>query len=146
MKGQQGFTLAETLIVLAVFMILSTVTLFSLKPQYSMFQTQSFLTQLKADLYFAQNYALSHKQDVSVIFTPSECEYTIYVHNEKQRELIHRRYDKSIYVYKGTLPLAFKYQANGNVSKFGTFFIKTKRKTYQMTILIGRGRFYLVEK
>ncbi|WP_323467926.1 type II secretion system protein, partial [Alkalihalophilus pseudofirmus] len=43
--NQKGFTLAESLIVLSIFMILSTVTVFSLKPQHTMLEDEAFLTQ-----------------------------------------------------------------------------------------------------
>ncbi|MEH7107292.1 MULTISPECIES: competence type IV pilus minor pilin ComGD [Bacillaceae] len=146
MNGQKGFTLVESLIVLAVFMIISTVTVFSLKPQNSTIQIQAFLTQLKTDLYYAQNYALTHNQDVSVVITPSKYRYIVYVYSANQEKIIQRNYDTSFYFIPGSLPLNFTYQANGNVNKFGTFFIKAKKKTYQITFLIGRGRFYFVEK
>lgn len=144
-NAQKGFTLIESLIVLSIFMILSSVTVISLKPQQSVLNDEAFLTQLKADLYYAQAYAISHQQEVSVVFSPANHSYSLLLRSG-QEHLLDRTYSTDIELIEGTITLYFKYLHDGTVNKFGTFLIISRDKTYVMTILIGKGRFYVTEK
>ncbi|WP_251551364.1 competence type IV pilus minor pilin ComGD [Neobacillus muris] len=144
-SNQTGFTLAESLIVLSIFMILTLFTVFSLKPQHSALEEQAFITQLKADLLFAQTYAISHQHEVSVIFLPDQYQYYMIMQHDVPPVVL-RGYSKNIYLTEGTLQLYFTFSSDGNVNKFGTFYIRTSTRTYKVTILIGRGRFYVTEQ
>lgn len=143
--NQKGFTLTESLVVLSIFMILSSITVFSLKPQYSSIEDEAFLAQLQADLYYAQTWAISNQTEVTVIFVQNEYFYYIYYARGKPK-LVERHYSKKFYLSEGSIPLTFNFTKNGNVNKFGSFFIRTPKKNYKMTILIGRGRFYVSEQ
>lgn len=142
---QKGFTLIESLVVLSIFMIISSVTVFSLKPQQPIIEEEAFITQLKADLYYAQNFAISHQHEVSVVFMPGKYKYEMYLRTEIPPFIV-RNYSKNIYVNEGSLPLYFKFLNDGNVNKFGTLYIQTNRKDYRLTVLIGKGRFYVAEQ
>jgi competence protein ComGD len=143
-NNQKGFTLIESLLVLSIFMIISSITVFSLKPQHSVMEDTAFLTQLKADLYYAQQYAISHQDEVSIVFFPNQYRYSISLRPELP-SIINRNYSTNIYINEGSIPLYFKFLKDGNVNKFGTFFIQTKNKKYVITFLIGKGRFYVKE-
>lgn len=144
-KNQQGFTLIESLIVLSIFMIISSVTAFTLKPQTNMVNNEAFISQLKADLLYAQQYAISHQHEVKVNFFPNLSMYSMYESNDLP-PIVVRNYSPSIIVSPGSLQLSFKFNPNGNVDRFGSFRIQTKDKFYLMTVLIGKGRFYVVEE
>ncbi|ETI67332.1 hypothetical protein BAVI_17887 [Neobacillus vireti LMG 21834] len=126
-------------------MIISSVTVFSLKPQQPMIEEEAFITQLKADLYYAQNYAISHQHEVSVVFMPSQFKYYMYLRTDIPPFIV-RNYSTNIYVKEGSLTFYFKFLIDGNVNKFGTLLIQTKRKDYRLTVLIGKGRFYVAEQ
>nr|WP_263325740.1 competence type IV pilus minor pilin ComGD [Neobacillus sp. Marseille-Q6967] len=134
----------ESLVVLSIFIVLSSITLFSIKPQANMAGDEVFISQLKADLYYAQQFAISHQHEVKVNFIPEQNRYVVYERNDLPN-IIDRKYPSSIEVLPGTLPLSFRFIANGNINTFGTFLIVTKTKTYKMTFLIGKGRFYVTE-
>jgi competence protein ComGD len=144
-QNQKGFTLTESLVVLSIFMILTSITVFSLKPQYSMIDEAAFFTQLKGDLYYAQTYAISRQHEVNVTFMPNEYKYFMYL-NANAPPIVNRTYSTNFYVKEGSLPLYFKFLSDGNINKFGSLIIKTKTKTYRMTFLIGKGRFYVTEQ
>ncbi|MEH7376387.1 MULTISPECIES: competence type IV pilus minor pilin ComGD [Bacillaceae] len=141
---QKGFTLIESLLVLSIFMIISSITVFSLKPQHSVMEDEAFLIQLKADLYYAQQYAISHHDEVSIVFVPDQYRYFLYLWPEPT-PIVNRNYSTNIYLKEGSLPLYLKFLSDGNVNQFGNFFIQTKNKTYVITFLIGEGRFYVKE-
>lgn len=143
-NNQNGFTLIESLLVLSIFMIISSITVFSLKPQHSVLEDEAFLTQLKADLYYSQQYAISHQHEVSVVILPTQYKYYMLLRTDLPPILM-RKYSRNIYLAEGSIPLYFKFLNDGNVNQFGTFLIQTKNKTYQMTVLIGKGRFYVKE-
>ncbi|WP_144547667.1 competence type IV pilus minor pilin ComGD [Bacillus sp. X1(2014)] len=141
-NDQNGFTLIESLLVLSIFMIISSITVFSLKPQRSVLEDEAFLTQFKADLYYSQQYAISHQHEVSVVILPSQYKYYMLLRPELPPIVI-RNYSKNIILATSTLPLYFKFLNDGNVNQFGTLLIQTNNNTYQMTVLIGKGRFYV---
>lgn len=144
-RNQQGFTLTESLVVLSIFMILTSITVFSLKPQHSAIDESSFFTQLKADLYYGQTYAISHQHEVSVTIMPSEYKYYMYL-STYSPPIVERTYPTDFIITEGSIPLYFKFMPDGNINKFGTIIIQSKNKTYRMTFLIGKGRFYVTEQ
>jgi competence protein ComGD len=144
-QNQKGYTLIESLIVLSIFMILSSITAISLKPQFNMGNEQIFISQLKADLYFAQQYAISHQQEVTVNLLADQQLYQIYEKTSLKR-LAERKFPYNLQVSSGSLPLYFRYLPGGNVDRFGSFFIQTPDNRYRVTVLIGKGRFYVVKE
>ncbi|WP_040208034.1 competence type IV pilus minor pilin ComGD [Neobacillus jeddahensis] len=142
---QKGFTLIESLLVLSIFMIISSITAFSLQPHHSVIEDKALLSQLQADLLYAQQYAISHQHEVSVVIMPNEYKYEMILRTERPM-IIERSYSKNYKFSEGSLPLYFKFLSDGNVNKFGSFFIQTKRKSYRLTFLIGKGRFYVTEQ
>ncbi|MFP5113585.1 competence type IV pilus minor pilin ComGD [Bacillaceae bacterium C204] len=143
-NNQNGFTLIESLLVLSIFMIISSITVFSLKPQHSVLEDEAFLTQLKADLYYSQQYAISHQHEVTVVFLPAQYRYYMLLRPDLP-PIVMRNYSTNIYLVEGSISLFFRFLNDGNVNQFGSFLIQTKNKTYQMTLLIGKGRFYVKE-
>jgi competence protein ComGD len=141
--NQKGYTLVESLTVLSIFMILSSITVFSIKPQYNSASDRAFISQLKADIYYGQQYAIAKQMEVRVAFFEQEHMYVIVAGNNRIVERIH---SPKIRVSQGTIQLYFIFNPNGNVDRFGTLFIRTPQKNYRLTLLIGKGRFYVIEE
>jgi competence protein ComGD len=141
---QGGFTLVESLLVLSIFLILTSVTALSLRPQNLFLSDHTFITQLQADLLYGQQFAISHQCEVFFKLTENS-EYTIYYRFDRP-PLVTRPYSSEVQFYPGTLPLSFKFLSDGNISQFGSFSIKTCCKQYRITFLIGKGRFYVSEE
>lgn len=137
--------MAEMLIALAGFLIISTVCLTLAVPVHQMAKRESFFTILKADLYYAQMYSISHQTEVTLTFMETENNYYAYDVFDKSR-LAARSYQNDLKVVPGSMPLTFRFQPDGNVSRFGSFFILADGRRFRMTLLIGRGRFYIVEE
>lgn len=143
-RNQKGFTLVESLLVLSVFMILSLITAFSLQPQHDVLEDRVFISQLSADLLYAQQYAISHQKEVSILIVPSQYKYYMFA-SAAGTPIVERNYSTNIYLTEGSLPLNFNFLRDGNVNKFGSFYIQTKKNNYRITFLIGEGRFYVTE-
>lgn len=146
MKQEElGFTLIESLLVLSIFLIISSITAFYMKPQYEMKESESFLTQFQADFLYGQQYAISHQEEVTVIISPDQHYYYMRT-TYNLPPFILRYFSKHITIDPLTLPLSFKFSPSGNVNKFGSLLIQYGSKKYRMTVLIGKGRFYVVEE
>lgn len=143
LRNQKGFTLIESLIVLSIFLIISSITAFSIKPQYYSAVDKAFISQLKADLYYGQQYAIANQMEVKVIFYEYEHMYLI---STVSKQLVERNHSPMITVTQGTIQLVFKFNSNGNVDRFGTLYIRTQQTNYRLTLLIGKGRFYVMEE
>jgi competence protein ComGD len=143
LHNQKGFTLVESLVVLSIFMILSSITVFSIKPQYNSASDRAFISQLKADIYYGQQYAIAKQMEVRVAFLEQEHIYVIVAGNNR---IIERKHSPEIRVSQGTIQLYFIFNPNGNVDRFGTLYIRTPQKNYRLTLLIGKGRFYVIEE
>lgn len=143
--NEKGFTLIESLLVLSILFIISLITVFSVKPQYEMTISKEFLTQLQADLLYAQQYAISHQREVTINFMPDQHYY--YIRDRYDLPIVvERHYSQKVLVTPGSLPLYFKFLANGNASKIGSIYIQCGKKHFRMTILLGMGRFYVIEE
>ncbi|MFZ7945382.1 MULTISPECIES: competence type IV pilus minor pilin ComGD [Bacillaceae] len=142
---EKGFTLIESLVVFSIFMIISSITVFFLKPQHTVMEDKVFLTQLQADLLYAQQYAISHQHEVSVTFQPNNYQYYMITRSDHPAFLV-RKYSSKVLLREGSIPLYFKFLSDGNVNRFGTILIYTPKKNYKLTVLIGKGRFYVAEQ
>ena len=135
--NKQGFTLVEVLMVLSIFLICSTLFIFSIRPLDRHFKESQFISQLEKDLHLAKVYAMAHLQTVRIQFVPEENRYMILT--GINHYLVQRKYDEEIKVINSTLR-QFYYLPNGNVSEFGTFYIIVGEKSYRFVIYVGKGR------
>jgi competence protein ComGD len=144
-ERRNGFTLTETLVVLSVFLAISSASLILVKPAYHLLEKNLFFSQLKSDLLFAQQYAISHQEEVTVHIMPELNHY--YIRTRANGPfLVERHYSDAIRVMEGSIQLYFHYSASGNINKFGSFYVEINKQFYRFTILIGRGRFYVVKE
>lgn len=140
-----GYTVIEILIVLAIVTTITFVSLIPLKNHVLLQERNLFLFQIKADLLFAQQYAISHQKEVTVNIMPSQHYYYI---RERigGRNILDRHYSSSVKVVEGSISLYFHFLPDGNSSKFGSFYIYIGNDIYRLTILIGKGRINIVKQ
>jgi competence protein ComGD len=141
----KGFTLIETLLVLSIVAIISSVTIIQLKPQSKFLENQLFLSQLKSDFYVAQQYAISHQQEITFVIDQTQKRYYFRSKSEVT-PIIVRFYPPTMTWQAGSMPLTFKFLHDGNVNQFGSLYFYLSEKSYKLTFLLGEGRFYVEEK
>lgn len=146
MKNSGGFTMVEMLIVLSAFLMLSLTSAFLFSPQKDMLEKELFFTQLKSDLLYGQQYAISHQETIIVHFMPENNYYYIRNMDYAAPYLAKRYYSPDIKVKQGSMNLLFHYQADGNIDSFGSIYFIAGSKKYKMMFQIGKGRFYVVEE
>ena len=71
-----------------------------------MVDDDAFIVQLKADLLYSQQFAISHQRDVIVNIMAEKHMYAIYENNSLQR-LVERNYSEKINVIPGIYTLIF---------------------------------------
>ena len=146
MKHSGGFTMVEMLIVLSAFLMLSLTSAFLFTPQKDMLEKELFFSQLKSDLLYGQQYAISHQETIIVHFMPENNYYYIRKMDYAAPYLAKRYYSPDIKIKQGSMNLLFHYQPDGNINSFGSIYIIAGSRKYKMMFQIGKGRFYVVEE
>ncbi|WP_108670814.1 competence type IV pilus minor pilin ComGD [Peribacillus acanthi] len=143
-KSSEGFTLLEILLVMLIFIIISTITL-AFSPQIIMkVNAPNFLRQLESDLYYIQQYALNHQQAVNFKLDLTNKRY--FAFSSSGEVLVEQKIPNSIKIEYGSLHSYKLYVTlNGNFTQSGTWVIKEREKVYSFYFLIGKGRFYFNE-
>ncbi|MBM7584607.1 competence protein ComGD [Bacillus pakistanensis] len=142
-SSEKGYSIIETLIVLTMTTILLGVTIFSFQPLQRSLQKKIFISQLQADLYFLQSFAINQKQTSilefgnrngyyqgasitgEVLFYRKLPEYVTQVQNERLFRVI--------------------INPNGNTDRFGDLYFIVHGKEIKLRFHIGQGRFYVYE-
>jgi competence protein ComGD len=148
MKNQNGFTLIEILFVLSIFLVIASVSTISIRPQYLKSEKEHFLSNLKADLFYSQQYAISQQKHLVVFILPNENRYFV---KEKlsSKYIVERSIPKGVTVENGTLgalSIDFEIEPDGGVNRFGTFYFTIGKERYKITLQIGVGRLYVVKE
>ena len=148
MKNQKGFTLIEILFVFSVFLVIASVSTIIIRPQYLMSEKEHFLSNLRADLLYSQQYAISQQKHLVVFILPNENRYFV---KEKLsgKFIVERPIPKGIKVERGTLgalSIDFEYEPDGGVNHFGTIYFTAGEERYKITLQIGVGRLYVVKE
>lgn len=142
---EKGFTLIESLIVLSTISILLSFTFVNFSPIMERKVMPQFFDQLANDVLFAQQYAISTKQSVTIVFSPEHNMYIVQSPNEN-KILIQRKYKKDIQINTRINGAILRYNQSGNLTNPGRYGISYKAKeNYSIIFQLGYGRFY-VEK
>lgn len=140
--GNKGFTLIEVLIVLLVFTIFLSLSLASFKPLKNTLDKKMIISQLEADLYYAQTYTISRQELVTVQFYPAYNRYLM--RTAKGKVIVDRTWATSAKLIDGSY-LSFNILQDGNINKFGTLSFEINGQTFNLIFNIGRGRFRVQE-
>ncbi|MCM3617778.1 type II secretion system protein [Sutcliffiella horikoshii] len=136
----------ESMLVLSLISIVLSVTVLNLSASTETKLGEQFSEQLSNDLLFAQQYALSTKTSVNIIFTPKENYYRIRQGTFQIQELVYREYHRDIRIDTRTMGERLTYNGNGSINKAGAIGIYVEgMENYQYVFTLGKGRFY-VEK
>lgn len=142
MERDRGFTFTEMLLVLSVITVLMAVSLPSLSSLVRQKTETYVITQLRDDLLYAQQYAMTHKTSVAVTFSESRPDYQMM--EAKTGKMIFTRTLPNPWEFQmTTLTLPLLFLENGNVNKAGALLLKGKDSTYKIIFLLGKGRFYV---
>lgn len=140
LNQNKGFTLIEVLLVLTIVILIYTLPLLNLKPLFQQEKIDQFFVQLEKDLLFAQQYAISHNTAVRVMFFHDSRFYDV-IPLKTNKTILVRNYDPNIRIVQSTTGYYVTYRSNGNVMKSGTIQIYFEDDIYNVTFMLGKGRF-----
>lgn len=101
-----------------------------------------FIAQFNNDVLFAQQYAMSTKSTIRIIFTPNHYYYRIM--QGSFNELYRRSYHEDISIDPRTMGTTISFQGNGSIQKAGALGLSYKEKeNFRIVFQLGRGRFYV---
>lgn len=139
---EDGFTLIEMLLVLAVIGILATATMhFAVKKDENL-QNDPFFRQFQMDLHSLQSHAMANQISTRLQFTFNGTEY---VGSDNYGSVILRRKMPDGYRFKIDNKYRIVYLRNGNVQGFGTLSFNTPNGDKSLNVHVGNGRMQLVE-
>ncbi|RDI41163.1 competence protein ComGD [Falsibacillus pallidus] len=136
---ENGFTLIEMMVVLSVFTVIMAAGLTKMERIPSVLEREFFISELKADLYYAQSYAVSRKETVYIKFYSASDQYRAYRIRDN-KVLFDKKLPDSVDLLDSNLQ-SFMISGDGDISKFGTLNFSVYQKVVHMKIFIGKGRF-----
>jgi competence protein ComGD len=142
---ENGFTLAEVLVVFAAFLIIATAGMLQFRGQFLHLEKNLFFSQIKADLLLAQQFAISHQESITVNIMDPDHRYYIR-EMDSSSLLVSRQYSQEILVKEGSMPLYFYFSADGNINRFGSFLVRIEKDMYRVNFLVGMGRFNVTKE
>lgn len=143
LQNNQGFTLTEMTIVLMIVTVVSSISFGNFKLAYDAQKRNEFIFQLKQDLHFAQQMAISHNSSINVVFLNGSKQYQI---RKGGNVNVKRPFHEDVTFVPGTLSLHdITFLQDGNARKSGTLVIKIGTYKYRLVLQLGRGRFYIEE-
>jgi competence protein ComGD len=137
-----GFTFIEMLLVLTAITVLMAVSFPSLNSVMKQKTEMYIITQLRHDLLYAQQYAMTHKTSVAVTFAENHPEYRI-TEMKSEKTILKRSISSEWKFQLTTLTMPLIFLENGNINKAGSLLLKRKDRTYKIVFLLGKGRFYV---
>lgn len=142
-SGQQGFTLVEMLLVLAIVVLLSTFAVrFTIK-NVEQHQTEQFFQQFQQDMHYLQSYAMAHNVVVRMDIKNNGKKY---LGIATLKGTILEKKTPNGYSLVQLNPYRIQYLSNGNVSSIGSLTFLTPEGKRQIHVYIGKGRMRLDER
>lgn len=126
----KGFTLIETLFVLLIICILSTISMTVVIPQQS---DESTMTEISQFFYQAQLHSIVHKETTNVDISS----HKINIHSYNLSKEYHLPQNTSLQNHQ------FSFNSLGHISKAKTITFHGKKQDYHFVFQIGSGSFYV---
>lgn len=135
-SNSKGFTLTEILIVLSIFILIVSLSL-NLYPKYiEKMELTRFVQQFEEDLYYTQQYAISHELPMYVYLN----DHHYNISSSVGGILLQRANPKDITFFKGTLGFKIIFNDEGSPVTSGVVYIQGKQEKFKITIYLGKGR------
>ncbi|WEG14288.1 competence type IV pilus minor pilin ComGD [Pullulanibacillus sp. KACC 23026] len=142
--SRSGTWLLETLLASSIMLTLFPIFILKAVPAFEHQQMTQFIESLTQFLEDAQLAAFTNHRKVYIEFDNNKHEvFSFYSTFERLNNL---SVPSFVQVEKGSLPLNFYFSSSGGISQAGTLLIRSKNETYQITFLLGQGRFYVTQK
>ncbi|WP_286059883.1 competence type IV pilus minor pilin ComGD [Bacillus mojavensis] len=134
LKGEAGFTLLESLLVLSLASIMLIAVFTTLPPVYENTALRQTVSQLKNDILLAQQTAISNHQRTKILF--QEKKYQVIIGDTVIDRIF---YDNGLLAESLTLKDRLEFNEKGHPNIGGKIRIKG-HAAYDITVYLGSGR------
>lgn len=146
LQPNKGFTLMETVIVISIVTVMTGTSVFILQPFQSQKPAQLFFKALEQDLLYAQQYAISNKKTIVLLFDPGNHRYIGTEGGISPKRLYTVSYDSDILLTPSTMEARVQFTPDGRLSDSGTIVVQYRKKRYNMIFYMGMGRMGVEER
>ncbi len=142
-KDSGGYTLVEMLVVLMIVSVILTWTFISFSPLKASFEKNLFLSQIQADLYYLQSYAINHQEGIMFDLYPTSNKYVALTMTGKR--ILSRTFPPYVQFVQSNKIRSLMFYPNGHTNRFGSMYFFVGNSKVSLTFHIGEGRFYVEE-
>ncbi len=137
MSKNDGFTLLEALIVLMIFMLISSSAVMITTSQIDEKIEKNFFRQFNTDILQMQAMALAEAKYVYMDFSQNGKKYAI---KHQNTLYVERELPNGINLTEASYLRVLGFHPNGTVSQFGWFLFEVKGEQKKITVNIGQGK------
>ncbi|RID89410.1 prepilin-type N-terminal cleavage/methylation domain-containing protein [Peribacillus asahii] len=132
-----GYTLTEILMVLSIFLLIVSLSINLYPPYIERMEIKQFVKQFGDDLFYAQQYAISHEQQTTVYMYSDNYK----VSSSSGDYTLQRTLPAHVTFKNRTLGERIAFNSVGTAITSGIMHVQSKHETYKLTVYIGKGRF-----
>lgn len=141
MNKQKGFSLVELIIVLAIWLLILTLSVPLIAKDINKIKAMNHLNVFQSDVMYAQSLAMKAQNKIRIIFTSNS--YSIM---ENQKRLIHKTFPSNWSVEASLMKNVIDFDFTGRIQNPGTINIKTPHSQFSIVFPFGKARGYIVER
>lgn len=140
LSDQSGTLLLETFLAAMIFLTLFPLIIYKSTLLYQHVELEQFMNALNAFIYDAQSKAVTERRSTQVDL--NETSHHVYAYYSMFDQLNTLPVPVDIHFQPGSHSLLIQFTPNGTIKQGGTLFVKTQKEMFQITFLLGQGRFY----
>lgn len=139
-KNESGYTLLETIMVMSIMSVLMVITMLFIQPFQSQKKADLFFEALERDVLYAQQYAISNKIGVMILFDTAKNQYIGVEGGIPAKRLFTVKYDSGIQMSPLTMDARVQFNSEGGILSSGSMSVTFHNKKYKMIFYMGMGR------
>lgn len=141
-QNERGFTLLEIVIVLAIFMVISTAVLYMSADKFTDYTNEQIINQTELLIRLAQTRAIETKS--SYRFYTFNCREVFVRSNDNNGEILFAQtLPKGMKIYVSNASKKIVFSPNGNINNAGSIIYFLNDTAYKFSLNIGKGRMIL---
>ncbi|MET3684284.1 competence protein ComGD [Alkalibacillus flavidus] len=143
--NDKGFTLIESLVILSIIIVLSTMSMSAVSSVQQQNLTDYVFETFEQDIFYLQQYSILNQTDPTLLFYPDDHRYIVY-DNPFEPPIINRTFNEDVTFHTSPINHRLHFKPTGSIINPGSFHITINSQQYNVTFPFGKGRYYVTEK